>query len=182
MTHLQQHACGLLRDLVSGANRWCVRVQWCDTTSEFQLHMWRSTGLKIQSEQFPRDSLLLMEPQCGYAGVRLGEERNPGPAEHERDHAEEPSARQTSMNEAGNQVPEAKTPSQREFNIRTPPRLSPLTSNLPLAHSPIPAQSETSQTPTTMHNCFVSSTELLHWPFRGALYRATAQRGQRALK
>ena len=42
----------------------------------------------------------------GHAGVRLGEARNPGPVEHERDLAEEEhSARRTRTNEAGDAVP-----------------------------------------------------------------------------
>ena len=42
----------------------------------------------------------------GYAGVRLGEARNPGPATHERDRAaEERNARQRRVNEAGDSVP-----------------------------------------------------------------------------
>ena len=38
--------------------------------------------------------------------MRLGGAQHPGPAEHERDHAEEePSARRTSIDEASNAVP-----------------------------------------------------------------------------
>ena len=44
--------------------------------------------------------------QGGYAGVRLGEARNPGLATHERDRtAEEWTARQRCINEAGDSVP-----------------------------------------------------------------------------
>ena len=44
--------------------------------------------------------------KSGYAGVRLGEAQNPGPAEHERDHAEEePSNHRTLTTEAGDAVP-----------------------------------------------------------------------------
>ena len=114
MTHLQQHSCHFLRVLVSGANRWCMSVQWCDITSEFDLNTLRSTGLKnSECTRDPMDNF--NEAPCpgrnlrgtapGYAGVRLGEARNPGPVEHERDHAEEPSARRTRICEAGDAVP-----------------------------------------------------------------------------
>ena len=46
----------------------------------------------------------------GYAGVRLGEARNPGPATHERDRAaEERNARQRRVNEAGTQYRAVRT-------------------------------------------------------------------------
>ena len=49
MTHWQQHSWNSLRVHVSGAHRRRVSVQWCDLTSEFQFHTWRSTGLKNRS-------------------------------------------------------------------------------------------------------------------------------------
>ena len=41
----------------------------------------------------------------GYAGVRVGEAQTSGPAAHEKDRAEERSARRTRINEAGDAVP-----------------------------------------------------------------------------
>ena len=116
VTHMQQHTCYFLRGLVGGANRWCVSMQWCDITSEFQVHTWRSTGFKNQSARVIQRTMSTKlstldgtsgEPhQGGYAGVRLGEARNAGPAEHERDlREEEPSARRARINEAGDVVP-----------------------------------------------------------------------------
>ena len=118
MTHLQQHTCQPLRVLVSVTNRWCVLVQWCEITSEFQHYTWRSSGLKNQSahviERTVSTELLALdgtsgEPrQGGYAEVRLGEARNSGPAEHERDDEHALTTRVT-------QFQEAKTPSHEEF-------------------------------------------------------------------
>ena len=53
------------------------------------------------STQLKAQDVTLEEPlHGGYAGVRLGEAQNPGPAAHERDAADETCARQTRNNEA----------------------------------------------------------------------------------
>ena len=49
----------------------------------------------ISTELIALDDTLEEPPHGGYAGVRLGEAQNSGPAAHERDVAEEPCARRT---------------------------------------------------------------------------------------
>ena len=143
-THLQHHTCHSLRVLVSGTHRRCVSVQWCDVTSEFQVHTWRNTTLKNQSAhairwtQFPRSSLKLFArdgtsgrpQQGGYAGVRLVEAQNPRPVEHERDHAEEePSARRTCIDEAAGAAPgsqDSSTRGVRNLQLEDVPTVQPV--------------------------------------------------------
>ena len=115
-THLQLHTCHSSHVHVNGAHKKCCGVQWCDITSEFQFHVWRSTGLKhesahviqwtISTKLFALDVTSEELHREGYAGVRLGEAQNPKPAEHEKDNAqEEPSPRRTRINEVGDAVP-----------------------------------------------------------------------------
>ena len=67
----------------------------------------------------------------GYAGVRLGEDQNPGPATHDRDRtaAEQRTASHRRINEEGDSVPGSQTPSRGEFNTckyQTPQVRKPL--------------------------------------------------------
>ena len=120
-THLQLHTCHSSHVLVNGAQKKCSAVQLFYVTSGFQFFAWRRMVLKHQSPHaiqfFTLDVTSGERHQKGYAGVRLGEAQNPGPAEHGRDSAqEEPSPRRTRM------FQEAKTPSREEFGIHSKAR------------------------------------------------------------
>ena len=89
----------------------CVPVGWFRERVHFHLTNSRSFRLKpgvchdhCRSSSAP--ALLNVFSHGGYAGVRLGEARNPGPAAHERDRvAEERIARQRRINELCDSVP-----------------------------------------------------------------------------
>ena len=82
----------------------------------------RSLRLKLETSRDLCQSSPALAPlndfaHGGYAGVRLGEARNQGPASHERDRAaEERNARQRRVNDAGDSVPGSQDALVRRVN------------------------------------------------------------------
>ena len=65
----------------------------------------KSRATIVHRQSLPSNVLLEELSHGGYAGVRVGEAQNPGPALHKIGSAEERSARRTRINEAGDAVP-----------------------------------------------------------------------------
>ena len=107
---MQLHTCHLSHALIQCVHGWCSRMTWHSVKSECFLPNCSSLRFKfrfahvVRSQPTPLDVTLEELPHGGYAGVRLGEAQNTGPDAHERV-AEEPCARRTCINEAGDAAP-----------------------------------------------------------------------------
>ena len=121
-THLHLHFTSSSRS----AHRGCVSVQWCNRTSEFQLHARRSTRLENQSTHviqrtmseklFALDVTSREPHQGGYAGVRKRRIQN-HPKTKEILQNKNPLRVEHVSTRRMTQFQEAKTPSREEFGI-----------------------------------------------------------------
>ena len=107
---MQQQTCDSLHVIVVVVGGWCLYVRWFEMTAAFEFFKCRGTVLGsrrlvhkriVFTKRLTLEGISRSPHPGGYAGVRLGEARNPGPAEYERDHTSELHGQRTRMNEAG---------------------------------------------------------------------------------